>query len=79
MNRCLKEIFLKIKDCEVICPEDLDKQYLYEKNGCMCESPKGYLFNVNNVICLNCSFTFVSQCFNEIVLTEYYVSSEGVI
>jgi hypothetical protein len=71
----VKEISLEKRDCDVCCSNDLEPLWSYEKNVYTNESSKGYLFKVNNVICKNCGFTFVSPCFNEELLADYYASS----
>ena len=53
----------------------LESLYKYDKYVCNSESANLYLFKVDNVICCNCGFTFVSPRFDSNILIDYYSKS----
>lgn len=75
MEERFREITLEKRDCDVCGSQDLKSLWSYTKNVCANGFANGYSFKVNNVICCNCGFTFVSPRFNEEALADYYGTS----
>lgn len=75
MKNNIVNITLEKRNRDVCNSKKLELLYKYEKYICNSESPNTYLFKVNNVICCNCGFTFVSPRFDKNILIDYYRSS----
>jgi len=75
MKSKIVNIPLEKRNCDVCNSKKLESLYKYDKYVCNSESANTYLFKVDNVICCNCGFTFVSPCFDQNILMDYYSSS----
>ena len=75
MKSKIVNIPLEKRNCDVCNSKKLESLYKYDKYVCNSESANLYLFKVDNVICCNCGFTFVSPCFDSNILIDYYSKS----
>src|SRR5205085_7960164 len=66
-------IRLQERNCENCGGSDLEQ--LWHQSFTARTRSGNYIFDVNNVVCTNCGFVFVSPVFNEADLTDYYASS----
>jgi len=71
----MKEVALEKRDCDVCGSGNLELLWSYEKKTCANGAHDGFLFKVNDVICRECGFAFVSPRFGEDDLADYYGSS----
>ena len=68
-----RAIRLRSRDCENCGGSDLEK--LWHQSFTARTRVRKFGFDVNNVICRNCGFVFVSPVFDEVDLGDYYKDS----
>ena len=73
MSNLLNQIETEHRECELCGSDNLESLWGYER--LVKSSSKKWKFDVNNCICQNCGFVFVSPGYTESSLAQYYADS----
>lgn len=73
MNNQLNQIETEGRNCEVCGSDQLESLWRYERIAK--STSKKWKFDVNNCICQNCGFVFVSPVYKENSLAQYYADA----